>query len=239
MTLPPTRKDILINKWIKSLKQDLHLPTSSPPFLGHTHTHIHWNTYINIFILPPFSPSPSSIPSLQRRIYSFMAGWQPLWLSAPRIWSLFPPPRFCLITASLLDTFPSGGCLTSSVAYKYTPLHESQPCHAKGACITQQSYKSCHEGPHKKMGHSEMFWKKCSPLEEERATHSSMIAWRTPGTVWKGKKIWHWKISLPSQKMCNKLLGKSGGQLLIAPERTKQLGQSRNDTQCGYVWWCK
>ena len=119
------------------------------------------------------------------------------------------------------------------------PLHGSQSCLGKEPCITQQSYKSCHEGPHKKMGHSEMFWKKCSPLEEERATHSSMIAWRTPGTVWKGKKIWHWKISLPSQKMCNKLLGKSGGQLLIAPERTKQLGQSRNDTQCGYVWWCK
>ena len=31
------------------------------------------------------------------------------------------------------------------------------------------------------------------------------------------------------------ILGKSKGQLLIAPERMKQLGQSRNDTQ---FWMC-
>ena len=31
------------------------------------------------------------------------------------------------------------------------------------------------------------------------------------------------------------LLGKSRGQLLVAPERMKQLGQSRNDIQ---LWMC-
>ena len=31
------------------------------------------------------------------------------------------------------------------------------------------------------------------------------------------------------------LLGKSGGQLLTAPERMKQLGRSGNDTQ---LWMC-
>ena len=31
------------------------------------------------------------------------------------------------------------------------------------------------------------------------------------------------------------LLGKNGGQLLIAPERMKQLGQSGNDAQ---LWMC-
>ena len=36
-------------------------------------------------------------------------------------------------------------------------------------------------------------------------------------------------------KVSNMLLGKSGGQLLIAPERMKRLGQSRNDTQ---LWMC-
>ena len=35
----------------------------------------------------------------------------------------------------------------------------------------------------------------------------------------------------PGQKMSSMLLGKSGGQLLIAPVRMKQLGQSRNNTQ--------
>ena len=33
------------------------------------------------------------------------------------------------------------------------------------------------------------------------------------------------KMSLPGQKVPSMLLGKSGGQLLIAPERMKQLGQ--------------
>ena len=37
----------------------------------------------------------------------------------------------------------------------------------------------------------------------------------------------------PGQKMSNMLLGKSGGQLLVAPERMKWLGQSRNNAQ---VW---
>ena len=35
----------------------------------------------------------------------------------------------------------------------------------------------------------------------------------------------------PGQEDSNMLIGKSGGQLLIAPERMKQLGQSRNDAQ--------
>ena len=35
----------------------------------------------------------------------------------------------------------------------------------------------------------------------------------------------------PGQKVSNMLLGKSKEQLLIAPERKKCLGQSRNDTQ--------
>ena len=39
----------------------------------------------------------------------------------------------------------------------------------------------------------------------------------------------------PGQKESNMLIGKSGGQLLIAPERMKQLGQSRNDAQ---LWIC-
>ena len=37
-----------------------------------------------------------------------------------------------------------------------------------------------------------------------------------------------WKVS-------NMLLGKSEGQLLIAPERMKWMGQSRNDAQ---LWMC-
>ena len=43
------------------------------------------------------------------------------------------------------------------------------------------------------------------------------------------------EMSPPGRKVSNILLGKSRGQLLTAPERMKQLGQSRNDTQ---LWMC-
>ena len=42
-------------------------------------------------------------------------------------------------------------------------------------------------------------------------------------------------MSPPGPKVSNRLIGKSGGELLIAPERMKQLGQSRNDAQ---LWMC-
>ena len=42
-------------------------------------------------------------------------------------------------------------------------------------------------------------------------------------------------MSPPDQKVSNMLLGKSRGQLLIYPERMKQLGQSGNGAQ---LWMC-
>ena len=39
----------------------------------------------------------------------------------------------------------------------------------------------------------------------------------------------------PGWKVSSVLLGKSGGQILIAPERMKWLGQSGNDAQ---LWVC-
>ena len=43
------------------------------------------------------------------------------------------------------------------------------------------------------------------------------------------------KMSPLSWKAFYMLLGKRGGQLLTAPERMRQLGQSRNDAQ---LWMC-
>ena len=43
------------------------------------------------------------------------------------------------------------------------------------------------------------------------------------------------KMSSPGWKVFNVLLGKSEGQLLIAPERKKRLGQSGNSAQ---LWMC-
>ena len=56
-----------------------------------------------------------------------------------------------------------------------------------------------------------------------------------PWTVWKGKKLWHCKMSSTGWNVSNMRLSKNKGQLLIAHERLKWLGQSRNNTQ---LWMC-
>ena len=115
------------------------------------------------------------------------------------------------------------GCDPSNPAFH---LHE--PCCGKGACLTQWSYEPCHTGPPKDRS-----------LEEGMANHSSILASRTPWTVWKGKKIWHQKMSIPpcpGQMTSNMLLEKSRD---IAPERKKRLTHSRNDVQLWCDWWWK
>ena len=69
------------------------------------------------------------------------------------------------------------------------------------------------------------------------ANHFNVLALRTPWIAWKGKKIWYWKMSLPGRMVSNILLGKSMVQLLLALERTKQLGQVEMRLSCRYVWW--
>ena len=83
-------------------------------------------------------------------------------------------------------------------------------------------------------------------LEEEMATHSSILATRTPGTAWKGKKIWYLKINSSGRKVSSMLLGKTRGQLLIVPERNEVSGPkwkrcSVVDVSDGEskVWYCK
>ena len=122
------------------------------------------------------------------------------------------------------------------IAIKDTyPLHGSLSCHGKGACITQWSYETYHTGEPKTNGTQGRVLTKYGPLEEGMADHYSILAMRIPWTVQTAKKIWHWKISHPRLEGAQMLLGKSGRQLLIAPERMKQLGQSRNDAQ---LWVC-
>ena len=58
-------------------------------------------------------------------------------------------------------------------------------------------------------GHSGKFWQNVVP-GREMANRSNILAVRTPLTIWKGKKIWHWKMSYPGWKLSNKL--QSGGQ---------------------------
>ena len=77
---------------------------------------------------------------------------------------------------------------------------------------------------------------KHGPLEEEMTIHSRILASRTPWIVWKDKKG-HQKMS-PHQFRLGGVqyaTGKSGGQLLTAPEGMKRLGQNGNSAQ---LWMC-
>ena len=104
----------------------------------------------------------------------------------------------------------------------------------KGFALLNEAMSRAMQGHPRWMDHSGEFWQ-CGPLEEGMANHSSILAVGTPWTGWKGKKIWKCKMSHPGWKVSSMVLGKSGGQLLIAPERMKWLGQSESDTQ---LWMC-
>ena len=53
------------------------------------------------------------------------------------------------------------------------------------------------------------------------AMNYNILTWEPHGQYEKAKKIWYWKLS-PRLKVSSMLLGKTRGQLLIAPERMKQ-----------------
>ena len=65
------------------------------------------------------------------------------------------------------------------------------------------SFKSpimnCRVGPLKMDGSWWRVLKKRSPLEKRMANHFSILALRTPWTVWKGKKLGHWKMNSPGR----------------------------------------
>ena len=69
------------------------------------------------------------------------------------------------------------------------------------------------------------------PLEEGIVKHSGILALRTPWKYEEAKKGMTPEDEFPGQKVSSMLWGKSRGQLIIAPERMKQLGQSGNETQ--------
>ena len=112
------------------------------------------------------------------------------------------------------------------------PFMDHRLVAGKGAYVTQWRYEPCHAGSPKTNRSKWRVQTKHDPLEERMANHSSILAARTPWTVWKGKKIWHRKMSPPCWKMSSMLLGKSRE---IAPERNKWLGQSGNNAQ---LWMC-
>ena len=105
----------------------------------------------------------------------------------------FPPP------GALPDPGIEPTCPAMAGRF-FTTETTGKSYHDRGACITQWSYEPWCAGPPKMDGSQKRVQKKHGPLEERMANHSSILAARTPWTVWKGKKIWHQKISLISTK---------------------------------------
>ena len=67
--------------------------------------------------------------------------------------------------------------------------------------------------------------------------HSSILAQRTPMDSMKKQTDMTVEGQPPRSEGVQYATGKNGGQLLMAPERMKPLGQSRNNTQLRWVWW--
>ena len=104
--------------------------------------------------------------------------------------------------------------------------------HGQQPCLIQWNYEPCHIGPLKMDGSLWRVLTKRSPLEKGMENHFSILALRTPWTVWKGKKMGHWKMNSPGQYMPNMLLEISGE---ITPERMKRCSQSNSNTQL-WMW---
>ena len=63
----------------------------------------------------------------------------------------------------------------------------------------KKNYEQCRVGPPKMEGSRWRVLTKRGPLEKGMANHFSILALRAPWTVWKGKKIGHWKMNSPGQ----------------------------------------
>ena len=80
-----------------------------------------------------------------------------------------------------------------------TTITENQPIwsHGPQPCLTQRHYEPCYVGPPKMDGSWWRVLTKCDSLEKGMVGHFSILALRTPWTVWKGKKAGHWRMNSP------------------------------------------
>ena len=80
---------------------------------------------------------------------------------------------------------------------------------------------------------------KCGPLEKGMANHFSIPALRTPWTIWKDKKIGHWKMNYPGQSIGAEYA--TGGQWRNKSRKNEGMEPKQNNTtpSCGCDWWWK
>ena len=118
-----------------------------------------------------------------------------------------------------------------SVIFRYLPFMDYSLVVTKGLVKLNKAMSRAMQDHPRWTSHSGEFWKKVVHWRRKWQPTPVFLPQEPYEQYKKGKKIWHWKMSPSGQKVSYMLLGKSGGQLLIPPERMKWLGQSRNDAQ--------
>ena len=89
---------------------------------------------------------------------------------------------------------------------------------------SMKSYEPCCVGPPMMDGSWWRVLTKCGPLEKGMANHFSILALRTPWTVWKGKKIWHWR---------------EGSSACCSPWGRKESDTTERLNWIELIWWLK
>ena len=89
--------------------------------------------------------------------------------------------------------FPSIGVFSNE---SVLCMRRTDSLHGQQPCLTQWNYEPLCVGPPKT---DRSWWRvltECDPLVKGMANHFSILALRTPWTVWKGKKIWHYRKNI-------------------------------------------
>ena len=132
------------------------------------------------------------------------------------------------LTTSNLPWFTDLTFLCNIALYSIGPCfhHQSHP----QPCLMQWNYEPCHVGPPKTDGSWWRVLTKCGPLEKGMANRFSIPAFRSPRSVWKGKKIGHWKMNSPGQQVPSMLLEISGE---ITPKEWRDRDKAKTTPSCG------
>ena len=145
-----------------------------------------------------------SLPSFFLELFlhwSPVAYWAPTDLGS----SSFSVLSFCLFILFMglsRQEYWNGLPFPSPLHHILQTLHYDHHCesdHMDHSLVQLSETKPCHVGPPKMAG---SWWRgltECGPLEKGIANHFSILALRTPWTVWKGKKIGHWKMNSPGR----------------------------------------
>ena len=83
--------------------------------------------------------------------------------------------------------------------WKLQSQKTNQTDHMDHRLVNEIMSEPCHEVPSKTDGLCWNILTKHGLLQKGMANHFSILALRTPWTVWKGKKIGHWKMNSPGQ----------------------------------------